>query len=308
MKKFIPNNEDRKCAPSKQYSGDSCFTIESLTRMCNAYNNKILKNNFKGELIQITDNKRHLVSQLTKRLENVCDDQICWLKQDFIRELNDNEINEHTFRPEGPQGRFTWLNTTNINEIMAQYEEKYPDFKFFGAVPIDFDKLNYLGIRNLDFDNFCNKDKKQRLGIVYNFDEHWQSGSHWVAMFADLKKNQIYYFDSYGTRPKKQIRIFVNRIAKWCYNRNILNNENNIENSITEHSFMNPNKSNYIEEKLQDIKFNINRHQYKNSECGVYSINFILRLLKGETFENICNNITSDDDVNKCRDVYFRFK
>ena len=308
MKKFIPNNEDRKCAPSKQYSCDSCFTIESLTRMCNAYNNKILKNNFKGELIQITDNKRHLVSQLTKRLENVCDDQICWLKQDFIRELNDNEINEHTFRPEGPQGRFTWLNTTNINEIMAQYEEKYPDFKFFGAVPIDFDKLNYLGIRNLDFDNFCNKDKKQRLGIVYNFDEHWQSGSHWVAMFADLKKNQIYYFDSYGTRPKKQIRIFVNRIAKWCYNRNILNNENNIENSITEHSFMNPNKSNYIEEKLQDIKFNINRHQYKNSECGVYSINFILRLLKGETFENICNNITSDDDVNKCRDVYFRFK
>jgi hypothetical protein len=76
---------------------------------------------------------------------------------------------------------------------------------------------------------------------------------------------------------------------------------------MTEHSFMNPNKPNYIEQKIKTIKFNQNRHQFKNSECGVYSINFILRLLKGETFENICSNITTDDQVNKCREVYFRF-
>ena len=76
---------------------------------------------------------------------------------------------------------------------------------------------------------------------------------------------------------------------------------------MTEASFMNPLKPNYIEKKVKTIKFNQSRHQFKNSECGVYSVNFILRLLKGETFEYICDNITLDDEVNKCRETYFRF-
>ena len=55
------------------------------------------------------------------------------------------------------------------------------------------------------------------------------------------------------------------------------------------------------------IKYNTFKHQFKNSECGVYSINFILRLLKGEKFKKITEEITLDDDINKCREVYFRF-
>ena len=57
----------------------------------------------------------------------------------------------------------------------------------------------------------------------------------------------------------------------------------------------------------KDIKININsnRHQYKESECGVYSINFIERLLENESFENISNNITSDDEMFSNREKYF---
>lgn len=304
---FTPKDEDKKCAPSKNYSNGSCFTIESLIKMCQAYNNKIHEKKFTGKTILIKRNKKYLVHELTKRLEDVCDDQICWLKQDFIKEINDMDAQENTFRPEGPQGRFTWLNTTNIDEIMSQYEKKYADFKFFGAVPIDFDSLPGYGIRELDFDQLI-KSKIYRIGFVFNFDEHWQSGSHWVAMFADLKKAQIFYFDSYGGRPKKRIRNLVNRISKWCYNRYILQKDASADtDSMTEASFMNPGKPNYIEKEIKDIKFNMNRHQFKNSECGVYSINFILRLLKGETFNYICDNITKDDEINKCREQYFRF-
>jgi len=305
-KSFKPQNEDLKCAPSKKYSDKSCFTLESLIRMAQAYNNKINEKKFKGKLIDIKNEKKHLVLELTDRLKDICDDQICWLKQDFIKEINDLDAQENTFRPQGPQGRFTWLNTTNIDQIMSQYEEKYKDFKFFGAIPIDFDEIPHYNIRKLNFDNLINKDGKTKIGFVFNFDEHWQSGSHWVSMFADLKKGQIYYFDSYGTRPKKRIRNLVNRIAKWYYTRNIMNSKSDTE-SMTEKSFMNPENPNYIEKKLKHIKFNMSRHQFKNSECGVYSVNFILRLLKGETFEYICDNITSDDEVNQCREVYFRF-
>jgi hypothetical protein len=69
---------------------------------------------------------------------------------------------------------------------------------------------------------------------------------------------------------------------------------------------MRPNKNKY--EESMNIDYNKTRHQFKNSECGVYSVNFILRMLKGESFENICSNITSDDKVNECRKQYFRFK
>ena len=37
-----------------------------------------------------------------------------------------------------------------------------------------------------------------------------------------------------------------------------------------------------------------------------YSMNFILRLLKGESFEQITNNITTDSEINRCRSVYFQ--
>jgi hypothetical protein len=273
--------------------------------MANAYNTKVNQNKFQGNLIQIKNEKKHLVLELTDRLKDICDDQICWLKQDFIRELNDLDAQENTFRPEGPQGRFTWLNTTNIDEIMKQYESKYNNFKFFGAVPIDFDDLPAYGIRKLNFDKLVSTNKS-KIGFVFNLDEHWQNGSHWVSLFADLNKNEIYYFDSYGIRPEKRIRKLVNRISKWCYKRNIINSINDSD-SITEQTFMHPKNQNYIEKKINTIKYNKIRHQFKNSECGVYSINFILRLLKGETFNYICDNITSDDKVNKCREIYFRF-
>ena len=40
-----------------------------------------------------------------------------------------------------------------------------------------------------------------------------------------------------------------------------------------------------------EIKENKIRHQYKSSECGVYCINFITKLLEGKTFNQIINYI-----------------
>jgi hypothetical protein len=55
-----------------------------------------------------------------------------------------------------------------------------------------------------------------------------------------------------------------------------------------------------------DVRYNKIQHQFKNSECGVYSMNFIIRLLGGETFDDIVNNITDDITMNNCRKIYFR--
>ena len=52
-----------------------------------------------------------------------------------------------------------------------------------------------------------------------------------------------------------------------------------------------------------DIRHNKTQHQRGNSECGVYSINFILRLLKGKTFDHITRKRTTDEKVNNLNHV-----
>lgn len=303
--KFVPENEDMKCAVNKSFEGNSCYSLESLCRMASAWNIKCSKAG-RDDIIVIKESKPYLVEQLTDRLKDVCNDQLCWLTQDFIRALNDAEINDHTFLPKISQGRFTWLNTTNIKESMEQHEKKHTDFKFLGCVPIDFDELPECNIRNINFDKLYIQGIR-KLGIIFNLDEHWQRGSHWVGMYANLKKNQVYFFDSCGKKPVKRIRNLVNRMATWCYYRNIKRSREELELSSIEDSFMDK-KKNFIEKAIKSIKYNDIVHQKKDSECGVYSINFIRRMLNGETFEDICNNPTDDDQMNECRKIYFRFK
>lgn len=290
--------QDYKCAPNKKFREGSCFTISELKKMSNAYNGFVDKGEIKSNKIIVSNNKKNLLEQLTSKLEKTCTDQICWLKQNFVKNLHDDVLND-TFRPKGPNGKIEWLSTTHINNVMNQYENKFNDFKFFGAVPNDFDKLSFLGIKDTDYSKLYNSGKR-RLGYVFNLDEHWQSGSHWVAMYANLENNQIYYFDSYGKKPDKRIRTLAKRIGKWMFTNNCKECRGNIDSE----SVMNVNEKSKLEKKL-DIEYNHNRHQYKSSECGVYSMNFIIRLLNGETFNKITEERMSDDEVNRCRDKFF---
>ena len=255
------------------------------------------------------------------------------------------------FRPPGPNTRFKWLNTTNINLVMKQYEKKYNDYKFFGAVPIDFDNPMVSDILFNDYNELYNNDIK-RIGFVFNLDRHDQGGSHWVALYCNLDKKLIYFFDSYGTNPYqdekyKNICILMSRIynylnnslnSKWSnYINNLYTkyNDNEIKSCVREYNnnidFINKSGtlSNYIDfndfkSNNIDINFANIRHQYDNSECGVYSIYFILNMLlddnnfynkfyilldnKNKVITGKDNNKRIDDNlVNQCRDVYFNF-
>ena len=58
--------------------------------------------------------------------------------------------------------------------------------------------------------------------------------------------------------------------------------------------------------KTFTISINDNKHQLKNTECGMFSMNFIINMLKRKnTFEIVCNSKTSDDEVFKLREKYF---
>lgn len=280
-----PQNEnDKTCAPNMTFENGSCYALGTLVLIATMYNKNNPSSQIKldrnYETIHPHKYKRYLVKKLQEKLGNKCNDQKCWLEQDFMKsvsEKNREEIEKLTFRPDGPEGKFEWLSTVNIDDVMEQYEKKYLDFKYLGTVPMDFDDLPVLGIKNLNFDNLYKKGKK-RLGIIFNLDEHNKSGSHWVSMFVDLEKGQIYYFDSYGVRPEKRVRKLMKRINDYLVN---------------------------IRKITPDINYNSIRHQYKNSECGVYSINFIVRSLRGESFKSISESKIPDEKINKCRARYF---
>ena len=117
--------------------------------------------------------------------------------------------------------------------------------------------------------------------MIFNTDPHNKPGQHWISMFINIKKKQIFFFDSTGDKPNVQIMKLVNRI---------------IDQGLS----MNP-----------PIKFKFDsnegiEHQYGNTECGIYSLFFNVHMLEDKTTEHyLKTHILKDEYMNKFRKIYF---
>lgn len=286
IKTVMPKDiKAQKCAPTLEFKNGSCIPLELLIKMAESYNkyhsinklnNKFITLNNTLDTLYPDEYKIYLLNEFNKRFEG---DQKEWINSKYLELMSENDkeyLEYKVFRPDGPQGQFEWLSTIDINKVLFQYEEKYPDFKFLGAVPIDFANLSYLPFKNLNFKEMEN-DGTSRFGVIFNTDKSYQSGKHWISLFCDLVKGQIYFSDSMGTRPPKEVNAFMKKIEQYISKKNI----------------------------DVDIRYNKLQHQKSSSECGVYSINFILRLLKGKSFDHLTKKRVADNKINKCRIKYF---
>jgi hypothetical protein len=262
---------------------ETCFSIDALRKIANKWNtentsNKIsFDNNTSG---------KDLWNEINKMMSSKCTTEICWMKQDFIKDSPLSRELLKNFKPMMPKKWDTnpieWLNTIDIRDVMNQYEIKYPEFEFVGPVPMDFDTK--LGFGQCVVDELCKVKLENlmakgdtKLGVIFNLDKHNQSGSHWVAMYCDVNRGFIGYWDSYGMKPSPEVVVLMDRLKQQA---------NDLGHNL-------------------EIKINKIRHQYKNSECGVYCIYFITSLLDGKNFEEVVQNIVSDDDMNaKRKDFY----
>jgi hypothetical protein len=292
---------DTKCAPNVKYQDGSCFTLDVLKDIAIKFNQKH-KN--KSNHISVNAPRSELIKNINSKMDSKCDDQICWIKELVNDKLQHDKILSNTFRPIGPDGKYDWLSTSDINMVMEQYMKVYDDFAYLGTVPYDFEIIIGLEFSNNHFIENNYKNGRTKFGMVINLDTHDMNGSHWVALYADLKNNQVYFFDSAGDKPRKRIRKFVNRIVKFIYYK--LHSEKLDINHVLDNIKKNNNTSIIKKISAIDIRHNNVQHQFGNTECGVYSINFILRLLEGESFNDIINNITLDESMNKNRKIYFR--
>lgn len=275
-----------KCSPNANINKitKSCFDRDSLIRIANEWN-KIHSNK-----INTSFSDAQLWTVINKKMDSQCRDrdEICW-----INAVNDSKLKtqlKEKFKPKMPtkwkKKPNEWLTTTDIRKVMKQYDKKYNNFVFIGPVPIDFDKkVNDLGscivseLCNISVEKLLDKNIN-KLGVIFNTDPHDKPGEHWISLFADFYSG-IYYFDSYGLKPPKEVKLFMERLKQQCN--------------------ANPKIKQHIETYYNDI-----RHQYKNSECGIYSINFIVQFLEGKKFIDVINNMVRDDEMHKNRYVYYR--
>ena len=167
---------------------------------------------------------------------------------------------------------------------MKQYEHSYPCFRFIGPTPIDFD--THLYDDKCVWDELCHFDLNKHIadginkfGIIFNTDPHTKGGAHWISLFVNLKKKFIFFFDSNGTKIPKEIKDLCDRIIK---------------------------QAEYVNIKLtfdQNAPF---AHQEGNTECGMYSLYFIITLLQDKhNYDFFKTTKISDDAMEKMRDKYF---
>lgn len=280
------DKSNKKCAPGLKYEAGSCARLSVLIELAKAYNHSAnpadkirMASNF--ELLNPQKYKKYLVHELSNRVGDKCKTQKCWSSQEFITNMNEKareEFVKYTHRPDSPEGKFDWLSTYNINDAMAQYEKLHNDFKFFGAVPMDFAEIG-LEVGNIDYSRYI-KNGIKRMGVVFNLDNHNQPGSHWTAMYTDFDKGHILYFDSVGVKPEQRVRQLMRNQAKFMESQG---------------------------KKLDDIRVDYNKvqHQKGDNACGVYAINFLVKMVKGVDFDQLCSNPVNDKKMNKCRAVYF---
>lgn len=261
--------EKGKCAPGRN-DKLSCYTREQLVKIAEAYNKKYCKGKSKKvNCIKIKGkSKSKLWNEIGKHLSNECESEICWRDQDFVKMLNDHEIKYETFRPNMPStwknsGYIEWLSTTDINQVMKQYEKEYPEFLFIGPLPRDCYIRSPLRCQLTSFDiNKAYKSGVKCIGIIINTDTSNGPGQHWEAIFVDLrpKKKDITFYDSYAGEPYEETKLLMKRL------RDDFERGNNIV--------------------LKIDKNNV-RHQYDDYNCGMYSMNFIINRLKGKTTRQI---------------------
>ena len=275
-------NYDKCSAGSKRKEG-TCYSNEGLIQIRDAWNKR-----HSDEKI-LTNDPRIIWSKLKYYMRNTCKRESCWLKQSFMKKNLNKSLTDFTFAPKSPKEwkkkPNEWLTSVDILKVMKQFEKKYPRFEFIGPSPIDYDK--HISYGECVWEELCKfnlqkylERRTNKIGIVFNTDPHDKEGSHWVALFINIDKKGIYYFDSYGERISK----FINRFAKKVIDQ-----------------------GNELGMKFNFIK-NKRRHQYKTSECGMYCIYFIIQMIKDEeSFEEFTQTLIPDDKMLDLRRKLFNY-
>jgi len=179
-----------------------------------------------------------------------------------------------------------WLDNFNIEHVMKQYEASLPWFRFLGIFPIDFsapDPYKKDGQQQCLYKETCELNLMAEynkgirgIGLIFNLDPHYKGGSHWVGLYINLmNKNKPFvgYYDSYGYKTPPLIARLM--------------------------------RSFKLQVKGCTLGYNARRFQYGNSECGMFSMYYIICMIHGISFRDFCKDSVKDEFMLDLRKVLF---
>lgn len=298
------------CSPSrvkhsKKYK--SCLTYDELVQLAKHYNNiqptHAISNHAFSSYASLY---KEIGKRFSKRSKGCKQHQdFCWIDNEIVKSSNLYYDLVKNYRPKKPKewekNNRTWLSNLDIEKVMKQYEYRDKTFKFMGVFPVDFAHKTDENADVCVVQTMCRFDIKEILtqytecGIIFNLDGHKQSGSHWVGMFICLNpaspKFGLCYYDSGGIPPPKTELADILKFVKL------------VKEQVEQHF---PNDG-----KRFVLKFNNKRHQFKNTECGIFSMIFIILCLNhnSETYHKTRKRIKTDKNdnfIHQFRDLLYK--
>jgi len=270
------------CSPNPDNKNKSytCYSDKSLLKMRKYWNTRHPRDKISSV------NPTEIWKGLKMNMASSCKRESCWLRSKFMEGKLDNELVNYTFAPNAPKdwkmNPNEWLSSLDIEAVMKQYEQSYKCFEFLGPSPIDYDHHKLYG--ECVWEELCNlnisdqiKRNINKIGIILNTDPHNKSGEHWISLFVNIKRKIIVYFDSNGNKPPKQVQKLMDEIK---------NQGKQLGMDFT-------------------IYKNKIEHQQTQSECGMYSLYFIVEMLKDKDLTYFLENKIDDAEVFKLRNKYF---
>lgn len=271
----------------------SCLDAELIMKIAKGLNKLIRRGQIKKDVqkINLKSPIQIIHGNICKILTNLtgCSSESCWMNMDKLMGLlgkKDKLQFKESFKPIMPKKWVndynTWLRTDDIEKCLDQHDKSDDHFYFYGAVPIDFNKCSVSDLCSFNLKKHISNGIR-KIGIVFNTDPHNEPGEHWISAYIDIygdnlnKIPGLYYYDSYGEGPPKEVKDLFQKIKKQGNNLN----------------------------KKFKVFYNDYSHQNLNYQCGMYAIHFIKQMINGMHFKEFVDSNLTDDKMSKKRDVYF---
>lgn len=271
-----------KCAPDRVASKQcgTCFTMAELKKVKAAYE-KTTGKKLRGKT------KKDLYESITGALS--CGSDRCVIDElgmpsDLTKKLKGALV------PEAPkewsENRTEWLSNFDI-DAKAKQLLRNRRYVFLGVHPMDFEHVHHGGCVSQNVCQFdvikSRKNGYSRFVMVLNTDYHTSSGSHWVALAGFVRPSHpsygIYYYDSTGRRPTKDVDNFVTRVSEDLYRE---------------------------DGQVPPYEYNDRVHQKSNTECGMFCLTFIDMMANLPCgFREVCERMADDKQMIRQRDIYF---
>lgn len=228
----------------------------------------------KRDIVDIADRLRTKPRRIKKKLacekSKTLDE--CLVSTDVINRKDFKDIFNRIYAPVQPRDKRGFLSMKGITQFWRQREQRHPNFSYIGTVNIDYmrydNPVKYLRsllkrkkassypgyrvtrhVRNHVGDSRKTHLEGQCWGVIFNTDIHGNKGKHWIALWIDVKRKFITFFDSLAKmRPRSVYRLICD-INRFYGSQFII--------------------TSFSDEAIQTQKFT----------CGYHCINFLLRKL-----------------------------